>query len=172
MRPGIIAHVVAVAVRTLPVGHQQPALRGHGQPDDAPVDLEGAASGERVVERSHRTIRGSDVDRVAVGRGDHATDHRRKLRLVRQMPVLVQEQRIAVGRRQDRVCVRPGGHDDLGTAGLLRQSPSGRHIYYRLGNYELAAALESFEFGAAQVATPEKKNAPKCRAKSTMCGSI
>src|SRR3954471_574402 len=46
----------------------------------------------------------------------------------------------------------------LTSAGLLRQSPSGRHIYYRLGNYELAAALESLEFGAAQVAAPEKKN--------------
>jgi DNA-binding transcriptional ArsR family regulator len=43
-------------------------------------------------------------------------------------------------------------------AGLLRQSPSGRHIYYRLGHPELAAALESLEFGAAKVTVPEKNN--------------
>jgi len=42
------------------------------------------------------------------------------------------------------------------TAGLLLQTPSGRHIYYRLGNPEIAEALESLEFGAAQLRLPKK----------------
>src|SRR5947208_14172228 len=45
----------------------------------------------------------------------------------------------------------------LTSAGLLRQSPSGRHIYYRLGNYELATAPESLRSWAVQIAAPESK---------------
>lgn len=47
----------------------------------------------------------------------------------------------------------------LMTAGLLQQTPSGRHIYYRLGNPGVAEALEWLEFGAAQMRGPEPQHA-------------
>jgi DNA-binding transcriptional ArsR family regulator len=44
-------------------------------------------------------------------------------------------------------------------AGVLQQTPSGRHIYYRLGNPGVAEALEWLEFGSAQLRQPEKQPA-------------
>ena len=43
-------------------------------------------------------------------------------------------------------------------AGVLQQTPSGRHIYYRLGNPGVAEALEWLEFGAKQLRPAEKEH--------------
>jgi DNA-binding transcriptional ArsR family regulator len=47
----------------------------------------------------------------------------------------------------------------LTTAGMLRQMPSGRHIYYQLLKPEVAEAFEFLEFGAAHREFPKKKHA-------------
>src|SRR5438270_4812351 len=46
------------------------------------------------------------------------------------------------------------------TAGVLRQTPSGRHIYYRLENPGVAEALEWLEFGATQLRPAAKEHGP------------